>query len=151
MGELLEIDTTSGKVIDLNWRNVKRALLQQLIEEDYVRLSQEDVASILNEDAKTLMPLISNHYELAACLQFFSEWSLEKKSALVLTYLESKSPSAQKEILTILYNEAPQLTAQLKTEPCLQGMYFKIAIADKDIAAVRRYVEQWADINAALK
>src|SRR3990167_8533404 len=98
MGELLEIDTTSGKVIDLNWRLLKRALLQQLIEEDYVKLSQEDVASILNEDAKTLMPLISNHYELAASLQFFSEWSLEKKSALVLTYLQSQSPSAQKEI-----------------------------------------------------
>jgi len=150
MGELLEIDITSGKVIDLNWRHVKRALLQKLIEEDYVRLSQEEVASILKEDAQTLMPLISNHYELAACLQFFSVWSLEKKSALVLTYLQSQSPSAQTEILTIIYNEAPQLTAQLKTEPRLQAMYFKIAIADKDVAAVRRYVEQGADINAGL-
>lgn len=149
MGELLETET--NKVIDLNWRNVKRALLQQLIEKDYVRLSQEDVTSILNEDAKTLMPLISNHYELAACLQFFSEWSLEKKFALVLTYLQSQLPSAQKEILTILHNEAPQLTAQLKTEPRLQAMYFEIAIADKDVAAVRTYVEQGADINAALK
>lgn len=151
MGELLETDTTSGKVIDLNWRHVKRALLQQLIEENYVRLSQEDVASILNEDAKTLMPLISNHYELAACLQFFREWNLEKKSALVFAYLQSQSPTAQKEILTILHNEAPQLTAQLKTEPRLQEMYFEIAIADKDVAAVRRYVEQGADINVALK
>ena len=151
MGDLLEIDTTSGKVIDLNWRNVKRALLQQLIEEDYVKLSQEDVASILNEDAKTLMPLISNHYELAASLQFFSEWSLEKKSALVLTYLQSQLPAAQKEILMILHNEAPQLTDQLKTEPRLQAMYFEIAIADKDVAAVRRHVEQGADINAALE
>ena len=150
MEELLEIETTSGKVIDLNWRNVKRALLQELIEKDYVRLSQEESSSILNEDAKTLMPLISNNYELAACLQFFSKWSLEKKSALVLTYLQSKSPSAQKEILTILHNEAPQLTAQLKTEPRLQAMYFEIAIADKDVAAVRIYVEEGADINAAL-
>ena len=151
MGELLEIDTISSKVVDLNWRHVKRALLQQLIEEDYVRLSQEEVASILNEDAKTLMPLISNHYEIAAILQFFSEWSLEKKTALVITYLQSQSPSAQKEILTILHNEAPQLTAQLKTEPHLQAMYFEIAIADKDVAAVRKYVEQGADINAALE
>lgn len=151
MDELLEADTTSGQVIDLNWRHVKRALLQQLIDEDYVRLSQEDVASISHEDAKNLMPLISNHYELAASLQFFSEWSLEKKSALVLTYLQSQSPSAQKEILTILYNEAPQLTAQLKTEPLLQAMYFEIAIADKDLVAVRSYVEQGADINAALE
>ena len=58
MGELLEIDTTSGKVIDLNWRHVKRALLQRLIEEDYITRSQEDVASILNEDTNTLMQLI---------------------------------------------------------------------------------------------
>jgi hypothetical protein len=151
MEELLEIDTTSGKVIDLNWRHVKRALLQQLIDEDYVSLSQEDVVSILNEDAKTLISLISNHYELAACLQFFSEWSLEQKATFVLSYLHSKSPSAQKEILTILHNEAPQLTAQLKTEPRLQAMYFEIAIAEKDIAAVRTYVEAGADINAALK
>lgn len=151
MEELLEIDTTSGKVIDLNWQTVKRALLQQLIDEDYIRLSPEDVASILNEDTNTLMPLISNHYELAASLQFFSEWSLEKKSVLVLAYLQSQSPSAQKEILTILHNEAPQLTSQLKTEPRLQSMYFEIAIADKDVAAVRRYVEQGEDINAALQ
>lgn len=149
-GELLEIETTSSKVIDLNWRHIKRALLQQLIEEDYVRLSQEDVTSILNEDAKTIMPLISNHYELAACLQFFSVWSLEKIAALVLAYLQSQSPTAQKEILTILYHEAPQLTAQLKTEPRLQAMYFETAIADQDVEAVRRYVEQGADINAAL-
>ena len=148
MGELLEIDTTSGKVIDLNWRHVKRALLQRLIEEDYITRSQEDVASILNEDTNTLMQLISNNYELAASLQFFSEWRLEKKSALVLTYLQSQSPSLQKEILTILYHEAPQLTAQLKTEPRLQAV---IAIADEDVAAVRRYVEQGADINAALQ
>lgn len=142
MGELLEIETTSGKVIDLNWRHVKRALLQQLIEEGYVWLTQEEVDSILNEDAKTLMSLMSNHYELAACLQFFSVWSLEKKSAFVLAYLQSQSPSAQKEILTILHNEAPQLNAQV---------YFEIAIAYKDVAAVRTYVEQGADINAALK
>lgn len=151
IGELLEIDTTSGKVIDLNWQHVKRALLQQLREEDYVRLSQEDVTSILNEDAKTLIPLISNHYELAASLQFFSEWNLEKKSDLVLVYLQSQSSTAQEEILTILYNETPQLTAQLKTEPRLQAMYFKIAIADKDVAAARRYIEQGANINAALE
>ncbi len=151
MEELLEIDTTSSKVIDLNWQTVKRALLQQLIDEDYVRLSPEDVASILNEDVKTLTPLISNHYELAACLQFFSEWSLEQKATFVLSYLQSKSSSVQKEILTILYNEAPQLTAQLKTEPRLQAIYFEIAIADKDVAAVRIYVEQGEDINAALQ
>lgn len=151
MGELLEIETTSGKVIDLNWRHVKRALLQQLIDEDYVSLSQEDVVSILNEDVKTLVPLISNHYELAACLQFFSEWSLEQKATFVLSYLQSQSPSAQKEVITVLHNEAPQLTAQLETEPRLQAMYFEIAIADKDLAAVRRYVEQGADINVALQ
>ena len=149
--ELLDMDITSGNVIDLNWQTVKRALLQQLIEKDYVRLSQEDVTSILNEDAKALMPLISNHYEMAACLQFFSVWSLERKSALVLAYLQNKSPSSQKDILTILNNEAPQLTAQLKTEPHLQAVHFEIAIADKDVAAVRGYVEQGEDINAALQ
>lgn len=151
MGDLLEIEENSGKVTDLNWRTIKRALLQQLIEEDYITLSQEETSSIFNENETTPMTLIVHGYELSACLQFYSEWRWEQKVALVLAYLQSKSDHEQKEILTILHNEAPQLTAQLKTEPRLQAMYFEIAIADKDVAAVRRYVEQGVDINAALK
>ena len=158
MGELLEIDEMSGKITDINWQYVKHQLLQKLRAEKYVTLSEEESAlldkSLLDEtsslDSTTLTPLISNGYELVQCLEFFSEWSMEQKAALVSAYLNNKSPNDQKEVLAILHNEAPQLTAQLKKEPNLQAIYFAIAITEKDVAAVRTHIEAGADINEAL-
>lgn len=158
MGELLEIDEMSGKITDINWQYVKHQLLQKLRAEDYVTLAQGDAALLdgllLDEsrllDSKTLNTLIPHGYELVQCLEFFSEWSMEQKAALVGAYLNNKSPNDQKEVLAILHNEAPQLTAQLKREPNLQAIYFAIAVTEKDAAAVRTYIEQGADINEAL-
>ena len=158
MGELLEIDEMSGKITDINWQYVKHQLLQKLRAEKYVTLSEEESAlldkSLLDEtsslDSTTLTPLISNGYELVQCLEYFSWWSMEQKAALVRAYLNNKSPNDQKEVLAILHNEAPQLTAQLKKEPNLQAIYFAIAITEKDVAAVRTHIEAGADINEAL-
>ena len=41
MAELLERDTMSGKVTNINWQHVKLSLLQKLREENYVTLSQK--------------------------------------------------------------------------------------------------------------
>ncbi|WP_133130779.1 hypothetical protein [Legionella yabuuchiae] len=158
MGELLETDTLSGKVTDINWQNVKHHLLQQLRDENYVTLSQEEAVLLdgllLDEnrllDLTTLNTLIPQGYELVQCLEYFSEWSMEQKASLVSAYLNDKSPNAQKEVLAILHNEAPQLTAQLKKERNLQAIYFAIAIAEKEVAEVRAYVEQGQNINEAL-
>ena len=158
MDELLETDTLSSKVTDINWQNVKRQLLQQLRDENYVTLAQGDAVLLddllLDEnrllDLTTLNTLIPHGYELVQCLEFVSLWSMEKKAALVSAYLQDKSPNDQKEVLAILHNEAPQLTAQLKREPNLQAIYFAIAVTEKDAAAVRTYIEQGADINEAL-
>jgi flagellar basal body-associated protein FliL len=161
MGELLEIDEMSGKITDINWQYIKHQLLQKLRAEKYVTLSEEESAlldkldkSLLDEtsslNSTTLTPLISNGYELVQCLEFFSEWNMEQKAALVRAYLNHQSPHDQKEVLAILHNEAPQLTAQLKKEPNLQAIYFAIAIAEKDAASVRTYIEQGEDINEAL-
>ena len=84
-------------------------------------------------DLTPLNTLIPHGYELVQCLEFFSEWSMEQKAALVHAYLNNKSANDQKEVLAILHNEAPQLTAQLKKEPNLQAIYFAIAIAEKDV------------------
>lgn len=153
---LLEIDP-SGKVTNINWQHVKRAWLKKLREEGYVSLSQEEATlldGLLHEtmplDATTLSTLIPHGYELVQCLEFFSEWSIEQKANIVHTYLTNKSPDEQKEVLAILHNEAPQLTIELKKEQRLQAIYFAIAIAEKEVAAVRTYVEQGEDINAAL-
>jgi flagellar basal body-associated protein FliL len=148
--ESLEVDEVSGKIIDVNWQNVKRALLQKLTNEDYVNLSEEEAALLVDEDSKKLSALIPHGYELVQCLVFFSEWYMEQKVDLAYAYLKSKSINEQKAILTILYNEAPQLTVQFKTEPSFQAIYFAIAVAEKDVSAVRAYVEQGEDINEVL-
>lgn len=158
MEELLETDTKLDKVTDINWQYVKRQLLQQLRDENYVMLSQEESVLLdgllLDEnrplDLITLNTLIPHVYELVQCLEFFSEWNMQQKAALVVAYLNHQSPHDQKEVLAILYNEAPQLTAQLKKEPNLQAIYFAIAIAEKDVVSVRAYIEQGKDINEAL-
>ncbi|HHT0594100.1 TPA: hypothetical protein ACTXXA_002317 [Legionella anisa] len=148
----------SGFVTNIDWQNVKSALLQKLRDEGYITLSHEEAAlldSLLLDENKpldltTLNKLIPHGYELVQCLEFVSLWSMEHKAALVSAYLNNKSPHAQKQVLNILHNEAPQLTAQLKKEPNLQAIYFAIAIAEKDGAAVRTYVEEGANINEAL-
>jgi hypothetical protein len=155
--ELLETDTISDIVININWQNVKSALLQQLWDKNFVTFSTEE-ATLLDDllvgenrslDSKTLNTLISHGYELVQCLEFVSHWRMEQKAALVSAYL-NKSPDTQIEVLAILDNEAPQLTAQLKKEPSLQAIYFAIAIAEKDVAEVRAYVEHGQNINSAL-
>src|SRR3990167_10234422 len=158
MDELLVTDEMSGFVTDINWENVKRALLKKLRDESYATLAQGEAALLdgllLDEnrplDLTTLNTLIPHGYELVQCLEFFSEWNMQQKAALVSAYLHDKSPNDQKEILAILHNEAPLLTAQLKKEPNLQAIYFAIAITEKDAASVRTYIEQDENINEAL-
>lgn len=147
----------ADKIIDINWQFIKSALLKRLIDEGYVTLSAQESALLnllvqneIPEDENTLLSLIPDGYELAQCLEFFSECSKEQKAALVLAYLQIKTPNEQKELLNILKNEVPQLTSQLLTHPSLRGIYFAIAIAEKDVGSVRAYIDEGADINAAL-
>lgn len=150
MVDLLEFDTNSNKLTNIHWPNVKRALLQKLRNEDYAWLSKEEAILLANEDSKHLVTLIPHGYELAQCLVFFSDWRMEQKAALVHAYLESKSTHEQKEVLAILHNEAPQLMVELKKEPIFQAINFAIAMAEKDVASVRAYVEKGGNINEAL-
>ncbi len=155
---LLEKDEKSEKITDINWQNVNRALLKKLRDEGYVSLSQEEAPLLdkllLDEssslDLTSVSKLIPDAYELAQFLEFCNQWSMAQKEALVLDYLSNKLPDEQKEVLAILHNETPRLTAQLKKEPGLQAIYFPIAINEKDAAAVRTYIEAGADINQAL-
>ncbi|MDP3706206.1 MAG: hypothetical protein Q8R24_09930 [Legionellaceae bacterium] len=154
----IAFERNAGKVSDIDWQYVKTLFLQKLREEAYVLLSIEETVLLdgllRNEtmlcDANSLSQLIPHGYELAECLQFFSFWSKEQKAGFVLTYLQTKAPHEQKEILAILHNEVPQLTAELETQANLQAMYFAIAIDENEIAAVRTYIEHGADINQAI-
>jgi hypothetical protein len=148
----------AGKVSDIDWHYVKTLFLQKLRAEAYVTLSKEETAlldSLLHnetkpQDANSLGQLIPHGYELAESVQFFSFWSKEQKANFVLAYLHTKSPNEQKEILAILYNEVPQLTAGLKTHANLQAIYFNIAIDEHQITDVRAYIDNGADINKAI-
>ncbi|PJD91452.1 MAG: hypothetical protein CK424_06455 [Legionella sp.] len=151
-------ERNAGKVSDIDWQYVKTLFLQKLREESYVKLSQEEATLLdfllqnetMPRDANSLYQLIPHAYELAECLQFFSFWSKEQKANVVLAYLQTKSPNEQKEILATLYNEIPQLTTELKTHANLQPIYFTIAIDENEIAAVRAYIGNGADMNKAI-
>jgi hypothetical protein len=153
--ELLEMDEdTQTLVIDINWQRIRSALFLKLIEECYVDLSPEE-ATVLSSlpiitNHQVLNTLIPNGHELAQCLEYFSEWAIEQKAALVIAYLKDKTPKDQEAILSILDDQAPQLTKQLKSQPDLQQIYYTIAIRKGDIAAVKSHIEKGADINAAL-
>ena len=151
--ELFEMSTTQ-KIVDINWKNVNGALFKKFYEEGYVDLSAEEATLLasfpFSLDSTARNTLIPSGHELAECLIFFSNWTIEQKVALVSAYLKDKSKNEQKEILAILSNEAPQLTTQLKTHADLQSIYFDIAIQEKDVAAVKTHIEKGADINAAL-
>ena len=150
---LLDIneDTLS---IDVNWQHVNLMLFKKLTEEGYVDLSPEEatlwVSLLKSQNAKALNSLLPNSYELARCLEFFSEWTTKEKATLVMAYLNNKTAKKQETILTTLDDQTPQLTAQLKTEPRLQPLYYAIAIQKGDIAAVKIHLEKGANINAAL-
>jgi hypothetical protein len=125
MNDLFEIDSVSGKITNIDWRQVKRALLQKLRGEHYVTLSNEEEA-LLDGDSKNLIARILHGYELVQCLEFFSEWPIEQKEALALAYLKNKSFKEQKEILTILHSESPQLTVQLKKNRICKPFIFPL-------------------------
>ena len=153
--ELLEMDAKSQTlVIDINWQRVNLALLQKLYEERYVDLLPEEaifwvgLPELLN--SKALNSLIPNGHELAQCLAFFSKWTIEQKASLVIAYLNDKTPKDQEAILSILDDQTPQLTKQLKSQPDLQQIYYAIAMQKEEIAAVKSHIEKGADINPAL-
>ncbi len=153
-------ETLVPNVFGINWQNVKLALMKKLISEDYIEFEtgkdkEKDKAALLTSLStlthhQALTTLISHDHELAACLTMLNKWSVEQKITLVIAYLNDKKLNEQKNILAILENEIPQLTAQLISQPELQQIYFKIAIQENDVAAVKRHIEQGADINIAL-
>lgn len=141
--------------LDINWQNVKRALFEKLRDEGYIKLSKNESALLeklraASKKPKALNKLIPNAHELAQCLVFFSEWSIQQKAAFANAYIKDKPAAEQEAILSVLENQAPQLTKALKLQPEFRTRYFNIAIQKNMIADVRTYIEQGADINAAL-
>lgn len=160
MDDLFERDSETLEALDICWKKVKKTLYEKLINEAYFSLHPSETAllecffsgQIILSDSDTtpLSLLIPQAYELAQCLEFFNEWDIGQKATLVSAYLFGKSTDVQKNILDILYNEAPLLTNQLKNEPNLINMFLFITIAQNDVNVVRECIEKGANINAAL-
>lgn len=91
-------------VIDIHWREVKKALINKLRNKHYFIFSPAEdalLAAMCDDGAPPAMTpeslaLVPTLDEFLRCLAFFSEYSLEKKAALVLAYLNGKPEAEQK-------------------------------------------------------
>lgn len=121
-------------VRDIPWQQVKKALLEQLMKEGYLRLLHPENESAfllatlfpdpnspqdMSAQNKCLSLLIVNGYELAQCLEFFDAWTVDQKLSLLHAYLQDKPLEQQQEALAILHLKAPELVDLFKTQPSL--------------------------------
>lgn len=151
---VIDEDAYVKTVFGIHWQNVKKALFEKLIGEKYIQLTPEEIdlfnalPAIANN--KILTSLIPNAYEFAQCLVFFNEWTAEQKAKFANIYVKDKSEKDQETILSVLENQAPLLTKELKSQPEFRTRYFNIAVQKNKIADVRSYIEHGANINDAL-
>lgn len=154
---ILKEDIDDEAIIDLNWINIKRALLKKLRDEQIFIFDQHEEALLNylldNTNTLDLIPpcdsLFSNVDEFIACFIFFKEWPAEKKSKFFFNHLKDKAPEIQKMILEKL-EKIPEFIAELKANPQMQHYYFQFSIDAHKINKLREYIEHGADLNIAL-
>src|SRR3990167_6712215 len=110
-------------VVDINWYEIKKALINQLRNEHYFIFSPAEEAlltamcdddaplSVITPESLALVPTLD---ELLRCLTLFSEYSAEKKAALVLAYLHGKPEAEQKAVFDRL-EKIPDLGKALQS------------------------------------
>src|SRR3990167_4331690 len=152
-------------VVDINWREIKKSLLNKLKSEHYFIFSPAEEAllaamieddaslSVITPESLVLVPTLD---ELLRCLTFFTEYSSEKKAALVLAYLNGKSEAEQKAVLDQL-EKIPDLGKALQSVPTFHPLYSAYLQSELLIAAkadqfdrVKMLVARGADVNAVL-
>lgn len=145
-------------ILDINWLEVKKVILDIMIKEKYFLLSAEEITLLdtLTSDNQSLMALtpasmslIQTTDDLVCCLTFFSELSLEKKAELVSCYLKDKLEHDQKAILDKLAN-LTGLGAALQSAPALQKIYLRFAANEGNLDKVKALMAKGADVNAVL-
>ena len=153
------------RVLDINWVNVKKALLKKLIDEQYFAFTEQEnsLLTAMIEDGASLsvippesMALVPTLDEFLRCLTFFSEYSSEKKAALVLAYLHGKPEAEQKAVFDRL-EKIPDLGKDLQSVPAFQPLYSAYLQSELLIAAkadqfdrVKVLCARGADVNAVL-
>ncbi|HLB42748.1 MAG TPA: hypothetical protein VJN02_07885, partial [Gammaproteobacteria bacterium] len=152
-------------VVDINWYEIKKALINQLRNEHYFIFSPAEEAlltamcdddaplSVITPESLALVPTLD---ELLRCLTLFSEYSSEKKAALVLAYLHGKPEAEQKAVFDRL-EKIPDLGKALQSVPAIQPLYSAYLQSELFIAAkadkfdrIKALLARGADVNAVL-
>ncbi|OGT46202.1 MAG: hypothetical protein A3E83_02750 [Gammaproteobacteria bacterium RIFCSPHIGHO2_12_FULL_41_20] len=146
------------RVLDINWVNVKKALLKKMIDEQYFAFSRQEnsLIAVMLSDGVTFSPqrqaglsLFATRDEFIQSLVFFNEWPTEKKVNLVSYYLKHKTRDEQKDILSRLAI-MPDLTTRLQSIQQYQPIYLTMAAEAGDLEKVRALTVQGADVNPVL-
>jgi hypothetical protein len=146
------------KVLDINWANVKLAMLQKMRDEKYFLFSKVECDLLnamtsrhlsFNHLSPASLSLFSTVNELAQTLAFFNHWPTRKKVGLVLNYLKGKSAQEQEDILKKLA-DVPALGAELQSSPDLQQVYLASAANADNLDKVKALVARGVDINPVL-
>ena len=152
--------------LDINWVEIKKALLNHLRINDYFRFTvgEEKLlegmaghpASLSDMPTEAISTLFPNDDELVFGLQFYSECSAETKAALVLAYLKGKSEEEQNTVIKKL-ERIPSLSKDLQFVPAMKPVYsaylqseLLIAVKEDKFDKVKSLIARGADVNVVL-
>ena len=144
-------------VLDINWSNVKSALLKKMREEGYFVFSSDEAALLDVMESEKAFPnlspaalsLFSTPNELVQALVFFKEWPAAKKATLVHYYLANTKPEDEKAVIEKL-EKAPELYRELLSDPVLQKIFLSKAINENRLDRVKIAISCGADTNLCL-
>src|SRR3990167_1068237 len=158
-------DNLVPTIVDINWCEVKKALINKLSNEHYFIFSpaEEVLLTAMCDDGAPLpaippdsLALLPTFDEFLRCLTLFSEWPPEKKAALMLAYLHGKPEAEQKAVFDRL-EKIPDLGKSLQSVPAFQPLYSAYLQSELFIAAkadkfdrVKALSARGADVNAVL-
>ena len=158
-------DGITFKIVDINWVNVKKALLKKMRKEGYFVFSSVEEAYLdmmasdqaIKRLSRAEVSLFSTPNELVQALIFFKEWPADKKAILLNDYLDYAADA--KAVLEKLEN-APELYRDLLCDRSLQSnllchrsllkMFMTKAIHDKRLDRVKIAVRCGVNINPFL-
>jgi hypothetical protein len=145
-------------ITDINWKNVRLALLRKLQTEKYFIFDcqEEMLLDVLFNNAEptentsgAIKALISNHEELMQALIFMNCHFPDKMEVLVSEYLKGKVPDDEKIVLDKI-DKSNLSMANEKFQFCIKNLRLVRAASLTDAAYAKKLITQGADVNVAL-
>ncbi len=152
-------DGITSRIVDINWMNVKKALLTKLRKERYFTFTTEE-ESLLDaliggkEDFNGVRlegaSLFSTPEELIQALIFFKEMPNANKLALFSGYINHHASANKVNALLETLEKTPELNKELGSDPYIKDQLLRKAVDDNKLDKVVAYVKNGADINSYL-